>query len=171
MSEPPRRFEEFRRRAESLVDSPGRLQRLTRQVAAKMSSAGGSRLLKMRDQLGLALALVSAWMSGEYREVSKSTIVALVAALLYFAVPFDVIPDFLFGWGFLDDAAVLGYVFAQLSAEIEAFRRFREQDGAVDAASTSNAVKGEVFEGEVVDVQVDQDLRPAAEEPREDKQG
>ena len=164
MSEPPRRFEEFRRRAEALVNSPDRLQRLTRQVAGKIAAAGGSRFVEMQEQLVLGLALVSAWMSGEYREVSKSTIVALVAALLYFVVPFDVIPDFLFGWGYLDDAAVLGYVFTQLRSEIEAFRRFREQNEDVDAASTSAVV-----EGEVVDVTVDQDRRGAQTQSHKDK--
>ncbi len=164
MSEPPRRFEEFRRRAEAMVDSPGRLQRLLRQVAGKISAAGGGRFVEMRDQLALGLALVKAWMSGEYREVSKSTIVALVAALLYFVVPFDVIPDFLFGWGYLDDAAVLGYVFMQLRSEIEAFRRFREGHEDVDAASTSVVV-----EGEVVDVKVDQDSHGTQTQSHEDK--
>ena len=39
----------------------------------------------------------------------------VVAAVLYFVVPFDAVPDFLFGWGLVDDAAVLSFVAAQIA--------------------------------------------------------
>jgi|TARA_B100000749_G_scaffold123125_1_gene94231 uncharacterized membrane protein YkvA (DUF1232 family) len=66
-------------------------------------------------------------MHGEYDGVSRQTIVAVTAALLYFVVPLDVIPDFLIGWGFIDDAAVVGYVMTMLAAEMDAFRRWQER--------------------------------------------
>ena len=117
----------------------GRLQRLTRQAAGKLTSAGGEKFREMRDQLSIGIALVKAWLAGDYQEVSKTTIVVMAAALLYFVVPFDVVPDFLFGWGFLDDAAVLGYVFAQLQTEIDAFKAFQEER----AQPTEKTVEGE----------------------------
>ena len=126
--EPPRRFDEFRRRADLIVQSPGRVQKLVSQAARKLHGAGGARFAEFREQLTLAIAMVGAWLSGDYRQISRKTVVVLVAALLYFVVPFDVIPDFLFGWGLLDDVAVLGYVFNQLQEEIEAFRAFQEED-------------------------------------------
>ena len=135
MSKPPRRFEEFRRRADALVESPGRLERLSRQAAGKLSAAGGGKFREMRDQLTLGIALVRAWLSGDYREVSRTTIVAVAAALLYFVVPLDVIPDFLLGWGFIDDAAVLAYVFSHLKNEVEAFRTFLEANEDVGEVS------------------------------------
>ena len=66
-------------------------------------------------------------MHGEYDGVSRQTIVAVTAALLYFVVPLDVIPDFLIGWGFIDDAAVVSYVMTKLAAEMDAFRRWQER--------------------------------------------
>tara|TARA_B100001013_G_scaffold183150_1_gene110376 strand:- start:2546 stop:2803 length:258 start_codon:yes stop_codon:yes gene_type:complete len=65
-------------------------------------------------------------MRGEYDGVSRQTIVAVTAALLYFVVPLDVIPDFLIGWGFIDDASVVAYVMNVLAAEMDAFRRWQE---------------------------------------------
>ena len=128
MSQPPARFDEFRRRAETLVQQPGRVQSLVAQTTRKLARTGGDRWRELRGQLHLALALVKAWLAGDYRQVSNKTVVILVAALLYFVMPLDVIPDFLFGWGLIDDAAVLMYVFSQLSAEIEAFRQWQEQN-------------------------------------------
>tara|TARA_B100000809_G_scaffold24373_2_gene21317 strand:- start:8398 stop:8655 length:258 start_codon:yes stop_codon:yes gene_type:complete len=66
-------------------------------------------------------------MHGEYDGVSRQTIVAVTAALLYFVMPLDVIPDFLIGWGFIDDASVVGYVMTMLAAEMDAFRRWQER--------------------------------------------
>jgi len=55
----------------------------------------------------------------------------VVAAILYFVVPFDAVPDFLFGWGLVDDAAVLSFVVAQIAGELDAFaewQRAQEND-------------------------------------------
>jgi uncharacterized membrane protein YkvA (DUF1232 family) len=49
----------------------------------------------------------------------------LAAAVLYFVVPLDVIPDFIFGLGFVDDIAVVAYVFGQVREEIRAFEQWR----------------------------------------------
>jgi len=51
-----------------------------------------------------------------------------VAALLYFIAPLDALPDFLFGWGLLDDAAVISYVSNQLRKELEAFKQWRDKN-------------------------------------------
>ena len=98
MPKPPARFEEFRRRAETLIEQPSRVQNLLGQASRKMSKAGGGRLAEMRQQLAVAMALVRAWVAGDYRQVSNKTLVILLTALLYFVMPLDVIPDFLFAF-------------------------------------------------------------------------
>jgi uncharacterized membrane protein YkvA (DUF1232 family) len=50
----------------------------------------------------------------------------LVAALIYFVNPLDLIPDFIFAFGFLDDAAVIGYVVSLLRSEIDLFETWQE---------------------------------------------
>jgi uncharacterized membrane protein YkvA (DUF1232 family) len=42
----------------------------------------------------------------------------LLGALAYFVLPFDIVPDFLFGVGFTDDIAVLTAAFGAVSASI-----------------------------------------------------
>jgi uncharacterized membrane protein YkvA (DUF1232 family) len=53
--------------------------------------------------------------------VSAGSLIAIVSAVLYFVVPLDLIPDFLLGLGLLDDAAVIGYVFSIVQAEVSHF--------------------------------------------------
>lgn len=43
----------------------------------------------------------------------------LLAALAYFVLPFDSIPDFIVGFGFTDDMAVLGAVIASIRGNIK----------------------------------------------------
>jgi len=43
----------------------------------------------------------------------------LLAALAYFVLPFDSIPDFIVGFGFTDDIAVLGAVLATIRGNIK----------------------------------------------------
>lgn len=127
-SKVPARFEHYRRRAETLLQNPGRVQKLLVSASRKQANAGGDKLREMRVQLTTAIALFNAWLVGDYRQVSNKTLVILLAALLYFVMPLDVVPDFLLGWGLIDDAAVLSYAFLQLRTEIAAFQVWREQN-------------------------------------------
>lgn len=73
------------------------------------------------NKLQLFIDLVKAYSKGEYRNVSTKTIITVIGALLYFVSPLDLIPDFLLGIGFIDDAAVIGYALKKISTEIDAF--------------------------------------------------
>lgn len=57
--------------------------------------------------------------------VDKKTYLMIAGALAYVVFPIDIIPDFILGVGFLDDAFVLGIVMKQLSKEVEEYKRFK----------------------------------------------
>jgi len=124
----PRRYRDYERRADGLVRSKERLKNLATQAVRKLSGTASMRIDRVRDELILCIALVRSWIHGEYDGVSRQTIVAVTAALLYFVVPLDVIPDFLIGVGFIDDASVVGYVMTMLAAEMDTFRRWQERE-------------------------------------------
>jgi uncharacterized membrane protein YkvA (DUF1232 family) len=94
----------------------------------------GDKATEAKGQLSVFIALLKAWLAGDYRQVSNRTIVIVAAAVLYFVVPLDAIPDFLFGLGLLDDIAVVGYVFAQITEEIEAFRAWQVRECETQSA-------------------------------------
>ena len=142
----PRRYLDYERRADGLVKSKERLKNLATQAVRKLSGTASMRIDRVRDQLILCIALVRSWMHGEYDGVSRQTIVAVTAALLYFVVPLDVIPDFLIGWGFIDDASVVGYVMTKFAAEMDAFRRWQEQGvEREDKVAEADLRKGEII--------------------------
>jgi uncharacterized membrane protein YkvA (DUF1232 family) len=72
------------------------------------------------------IRLVRAWIKGEYKDVPWETIVWIIGAIIYFVNPFDLIPDFIPGVGYLDDAVVIGLAIASFSFDIENFREWEK---------------------------------------------
>jgi uncharacterized membrane protein YkvA (DUF1232 family) len=126
MAKVPRGFGRFLLRGAALLKNPRLLKQMLTKAVGKMGRAEDGPLSEVKEQLQRLIALLKAYVSGDYREVSTQTMITVAAAIVYFVVPFDGIPDFLFGWGLIDDAAVISYVVAQLSSELEAFAAWQE---------------------------------------------
>ncbi len=108
--------------AKRLLES-GRLPGLLRAVADK--GERNARFARVRDDLNLLLGLCAAWWRGEYRALGRQALLSVVAALLYFLAPLDMVPDWLPGAGLLDDLAVLAWVMRTWAAELDAYRAWR----------------------------------------------
>jgi len=61
----------------------------------------------------------------------------LIAALAYFVAPFDFVPDFIFGIGFLDDASVLAAAIAAVSGSIRPEHREAARRALTDKAAAA----------------------------------
>ncbi len=86
-----------------------------------------TRLKVIAERLNLSQSTVSRALN-DYQDISKKSVIMVVAAIIYFVAPLDAVPDFLFGWGYLDDLAVLRLVFNQLKVEIEKFKQWKQQN-------------------------------------------
>ncbi|MDB5118623.1 MAG: hypothetical protein JWQ79_4115 [Mucilaginibacter sp.] len=106
------------------VLSRGRLPALLFAVARK-GAGQGNRLGELRDDLRLLQALCLAYWRGEYRAINPKAMVSVVAGLMYFLSPIDLIPDWIPVLGMLDDIVVLGWVMSSLKTELDAFRAWR----------------------------------------------
>lgn len=75
-------------------------------------------------------------------ETPASTKGVLLAALAYFVLPIDVIPDFIVGLGFTDDAAVLWAAFRAVQGNIkpEHYARARETLGGSDGKDAASGL-------------------------------
>lgn len=153
MAKVPRGFGRFLLRGAALLKNPRLLKQMLTKAVSKLGRAEGGPLSEVKEQLQRLIALLKAYVSGEYREVSTQTMVTVAAAIVYFVVPFDGVPDFLFGWGLVDDAAVISYVVAQLSSELEAFAVWQE-------AQEQDVQQQEVQQQEADKQDADQDKLP-----------
>ena len=109
--------------ADGVVGDGKRLRDVIEQAAMKMV-AHADALKTILDDLQTIFRLVHAWLKGEYRDVSKKSLVVLVGALVYFLMPFDAIPDFIPVIGLTDDVAVIAMALTAAKTEVEKFREW-----------------------------------------------
>ena len=75
----------------------------------------------IRTKLVTIGSLVKAYASGEYRDIELKSLIIMIASLVYFLSPIDLLPDFLPFLGYADDIALLTFVLQNMRGEIEKF--------------------------------------------------
>ena len=72
-------------------------------------------------------SLLKDWMAGRYPAVPWTVIATLVGALLYVLSPLDVIPDFIPGFGYVDDAGVFAMALSFAGLDLAKYRAWKRQ--------------------------------------------
>lgn len=80
---------------------------------------------EFKSNLKISISMFKSFLSGEYRNISKRTIISIVAAILYFVNPFDVVPDFIIYAGYIDDALVFSMLLRSIKKEIENYKKWQ----------------------------------------------
>ena len=84
-----------------------------------------SVLAGLFDNIRTAYEMVSDSVTGKYKGVSKGTRALLAGGLAYLALPIDLVPDFIPGIGFLDDALVIGLAIKLAQPDLEKYRAWK----------------------------------------------
>ena len=85
-----------------------------------------SVLAGLFDNIRTAYDLVSDSVTGKYKGLSKGTLMLLAGGLAYLALPIDLVPDFIPVAGWMDDAAVLGWIFTRCADEFKKYKEFKD---------------------------------------------
>lgn len=83
------------------------------------------KLLKLAGNIPFAEDLAAAYYCAVDPATPTKVKGVLFAALAYFVMPFDAVPDFIAGFGFTDDAAVLAMAIGLVSRHITDVHRAR----------------------------------------------
>ncbi|TRZ38911.1 DUF1232 domain-containing protein [Niallia circulans] len=118
-------YQKHEKKAAALVEQPARLAGLLKKAIPKASSKRRG-LSPVWEKLQLLFSLVRAYQDGTYRSISKKSMVLIVAGILYFISPIDLIPDFIFGLGIVDDALVLKYVLQAVNQELITYKNWKD---------------------------------------------
>jgi uncharacterized membrane protein YkvA (DUF1232 family) len=110
-------------RAARLSGKAGRIMLLLAQLTKKMLTINWStvKVATAKEKLLVFSRLSKAYASGRYRALPWKSVMTMLAAIIYFLNPVDLIPDFIPGMGLTDDFGVLLWVYNTLNAEIDKF--------------------------------------------------
>ena len=134
-------FKRARRLALEYLKNPAKLNRLLDKAAQKFNRRQGP-LSEIRDSLRACYRLLRAWSGGRYRQIPTASLVSIIAAVIYFVMPIDMIPDFILTLGLIDDAALLGWIMSAVRGDIERFLAWENEQaeaGRIDAATDGKA--------------------------------
>ncbi|WP_313801264.1 YkvA family protein [Cytobacillus sp.] len=118
-------YKKFLSKAKKYLDNPRETNRLLKKTEKK-ARVNKASFTGVWQKFQLLIDLVKSWSSGEYRAISKKSILFIIASILYFISPLDIIPDFLIGIGMVDDAAVIAFAIKQLSDELEKYKSWKQ---------------------------------------------
>lgn len=111
------------RHAATAIGQPSRLLALLPRLAMKLKEANWKNVNAnvAKEKFFVLGRLIKAYALGQYRELPWKTLLLIVAAVIYFLNPLDLIPDIIPLAGLTDDFAVLLWVYNSVSNEIEKF--------------------------------------------------
>lgn len=78
-------------------------------------------LASAKETLNIFSRISKAYTSGKYHSIPWKTVVTILAAIIYFLNPLDLIPDFIPLLGLTDDFSVLVWVFNSVNMEVDKF--------------------------------------------------
>jgi uncharacterized membrane protein YkvA (DUF1232 family) len=116
-------FVDALRKAGQMAGKPGRLMLLLSRLAIKLREVNWQNVKTetAKEKFFLLGRLIKAYAQGQYREIPWKTMLIVVAAIIYFINPLDLLPDFIPVAGFADDFGILLWVYSSLQNEINKF--------------------------------------------------
>lgn len=123
-------FDNMKKMAEGYVGNNEKLQDLVNQVQEKLKNVNLADSIK---DLQVIFSMVKDFVTGKYKEIPVTTLISLVAALLYFVSPKDIIPDNIPVLGHVDDAAVMVLCLKLTSGDVEKYKTWLSENGELMA--------------------------------------
>jgi uncharacterized membrane protein YkvA (DUF1232 family) len=107
--------------ATAIARDPQRLQMLVTDAVGKISVIPRGPFAETWPYLMAMIRLIRDYTRAEYRDISETNLITIIAAILYFVSPFDVIPDWVPVLGHIDDAFVISLALKSVRADLETF--------------------------------------------------
>jgi len=120
-------FEAAKKEAVRTLNDPEKLEQFFQKLERKIEKVPlvGDKL----SYVPIMASLIHSFVRKEYRDISIWSIVAVLASLIYFVSPIDLIPDVVPVVGLADDAAVIGIALKVVGDDLKAYKAWRDANG------------------------------------------
>jgi len=127
-----RAYQKAQRLVSATIASPAKLLSLAGSARKKASKNAQSKVSDLLEPIKASYRLIQAYASGNYRDISLENFGLIVAAVIYFVMPIDAMPDFIAGLGLADDATLLAWTFSKVKEELDRFLNWEQQQDNPD---------------------------------------
>lgn len=128
-------FRNATRKAGRYAANSKSLLELVQQAMSKSSQLNtdgeGSVLGTIRNRIAVLGRMIKAYTTGQYRVLPWKSLLKIVAVIIYFVSPIDVIPDLIPMLGFTDDVAIVVWVYRSLRDDINDFLEWENTHAVV----------------------------------------
>ena len=116
-------IKEYISKAKKIINDDEKLKKLIEDVLKKLKEISSDKKTsaKLNDSLRLFIRIINAYTTKEYTYVPWKTICLIVAGLIYFIYPVDLIPDFIPVSGLIDDIALIAWIYESIQEDIDNF--------------------------------------------------
>lgn len=118
---------QYKSKAGDYFSDPQRVSGLLKEATQKAKNHNGP-LDEIWNKLQLMFGLIKDWIAGNYKDVPKGSVVAIIAGLIYFVSPIDLIPDLVPLVGLTDDIVILGLIIRQISSDLDKYKEWKESN-------------------------------------------
>ena len=109
-------------RAKSYAKDPKALRDLVQEAARKTKSIPKAPFKDLWTYFQAMLRLIRAYHRGDYRSIRIANLVLIIGAVMYVLDPWDLIPDWIPGLGFVDDATILAFAVQKTRDTLDDFK-------------------------------------------------
>jgi uncharacterized membrane protein YkvA (DUF1232 family) len=121
-------FSRAKARAQEYLNDPDKLGQLARKATAQATALGqDGPLSKIWDDLSVMFRLMGHLRAGTYTRFPLRCCMLVVAGLLYFVWPLDLVPDAIPLVGWLDDVTLLAFIIRSIRFDLVAFQHWEEE--------------------------------------------
>lgn len=134
------KLEDNKRGAESILTDKDKVQNFLNKVLEK---AGKVPMLgQYLEEIPILCNMVLDYIKKRYDKFPRTSIITITAALLYFLSPVDILPDFVAGLGFIDDAFIIKLALDGIHHDISEYKKWKESKETIfeNESSDDNSV-------------------------------
>jgi uncharacterized membrane protein YkvA (DUF1232 family) len=128
-------FNRAKEQALELTRNPEKLNALLQEADQKAFSTKKGALKEVRDSLMTLFRMLRAYGRGQYRKIPYTSLISIVASVVYFVMPVDFIPDLFLLFGFIDDAALIAWTVKSVKTDIDGFSEWENDQAKIDGAT------------------------------------
>ena len=120
-------LEENKEKAKAFLDDDEKMETLFQEFEKKLRLI--PKIGKRASDVAVLLSMLRAYIKKQYTDISIATILAAIAGLIYVVNPMDVVPEYIIGFGIVDDAAVIGIILQAMHMDLNKYKKWQKANG------------------------------------------